>query len=382
MNAYMYASQTGNSGVFPNYVDANYDSSADYWKLLDDGSIAYDGKANLYDENGNLIYKTESKGLEGSLVEILYGKNATEKQVDNVRNLMDKNLSHYTIGNDENNKDNWYWNGSVINENMDKQISGKTVWRKYGNTIVPQAFANHYDSTADGLYAFSNGIDIGSVDMKGVSLSSVGRFIDLYNAKSDFYNSAGALFESKGTKISGVYGDYMRDNDGNLLKNFKLSDGTIEDYTYFYKNYNNLHYGIDIVKDSGSDNLLLGLSGKIWNNGWNAAEGWTLQMNYGYNFEDEFISTGIFGEYGHLSEQSNLINDKFYNSKDIVGLYGNTGEKSTGAHLHYSVYTQDNIFYSDSAMKILFGTNYKLESMYNKSWRTVYNPTSFFERYK
>ena len=53
------------------YVDANYDSSADYWKLLDDGSIAYDGKANLYDENGNLIYKTESKGLEESLVEIL-----------------------------------------------------------------------------------------------------------------------------------------------------------------------------------------------------------------------------------------------------------------------------------------------------------------------
>ena len=33
--------------------------------MLGDGSIAYDGKANLYDENGNLIYKTESKGLEG-----------------------------------------------------------------------------------------------------------------------------------------------------------------------------------------------------------------------------------------------------------------------------------------------------------------------------
>ena len=78
MNAYLYAAQTGNSGVFANYVDANYDSSADFWKLLDDGSIAYDGKANLYDENGNLIYKTDNQGIQGSLTEILGLENQTE----------------------------------------------------------------------------------------------------------------------------------------------------------------------------------------------------------------------------------------------------------------------------------------------------------------
>ena len=37
------------------YVDGAYDSSADYWKLMDDGSIVFDGKKDLYDEEGNRI---------------------------------------------------------------------------------------------------------------------------------------------------------------------------------------------------------------------------------------------------------------------------------------------------------------------------------------
>ena len=382
INAYMYAAYTGNTGLFADYVNAAYDSSADYWKLMDDGSLAYDGKANLYDENGNLIYKTEKTGLEGSLVEILYGKNATAEQIDEVRNLMDKNFSHYTVGDDANNKDNWYWNGKVIEDNMGKQISGLTVFGKYGDSIVSQAYAHHFDSTVDGLYAFMNGIDIGTTDMKATAFFSMDRFRELYNAKSLFYESAGALFESEDTKISGVYGDYIRDDDGNLLKNYKLSDGSVVDYTYFYKSYKNLHYGIDLVKKSGSDNILLGLSGIVDVNKEDEAEGFTLQMNYGYLFEDTYISTGIFGEYGHLKDQSTLQNNVFYSSTQTAGLFGNTGNKTTDAHLHYSVYTKDNIAYSDTSMKILFGKNYQTGSMHNGSWRTVYNPTSFWERYK
>lgn len=292
----------------------------------------------------------------------------TAEQIDEVRNLMDKNFSHYTVGYDANNKDNWYWNGKVTEDNMGKQISGLTVFGKYGNSIVSQAYTHHFDSTVDGLYAFMNGIDIGTVDMNVTSLFSLGRFKDLYNAKSDFYNIAGALFESEDTEISGEYGKEIQDPTKNP-----------KDY---YKTYNNLHYGIDIKKYFGSDNLLLGLSGMVDTNGWNDAEGWTLQMNYGYLFEDTYISTGIFGEYGHLKNQSTLQNNVFYSSTQNAGLFGNTGNKTTGAHLHYSVYTKDNIAYSDTSMKILFGKNYQTGSMYNGSWRTVYNPTSFYERYR
>lgn len=75
------------------------------------------------------MINSQQNGLEGSLVEILYGKNATEEQIDEVRNLMDENFSHYTVGDDASNKDNWYWNGEVTEENMGKQISGL-----FGNT--------------------------------------------------------------------------------------------------------------------------------------------------------------------------------------------------------------------------------------------------------
>ena len=54
----------------------------------------------------------------------------------------------------------------------------------------------------------------------------------------------------------------------------------------------------------------------------------------------------------------------------------------TGAHLHYSIYTQDNVSFSDTTMKLLLGLDYSKDSMYNGSWRTVYNPSKLFEIYK
>lgn len=108
------------------------------------------------------------------------------EQIDEVRNLMDKNFSHYTVGDDANNKDNWYWNGEVTEENMGKQISGLTVFGKYGNSIVSQAYAHNFDSTVDAMYAYKNGIDIGAVDINVTALFSMDRFRELYKEKSLF----------------------------------------------------------------------------------------------------------------------------------------------------------------------------------------------------
>jgi len=52
---------------FNAYVDSNYDSSADYWKLTKDGRLLYDGNADLYDEDGNLLRRAESQSLSISL---------------------------------------------------------------------------------------------------------------------------------------------------------------------------------------------------------------------------------------------------------------------------------------------------------------------------
>ncbi|WP_210121470.1 hypothetical protein [Treponema parvum] len=98
IGAYYSAMINKDASLFDNYVNDNYDSSGDYWKLMDNGSIAYDGLANLYDERGRLIYETSSKGIEGSLVEILYGKNANSKQIEIVRDMLEAKLAHTAKG--------------------------------------------------------------------------------------------------------------------------------------------------------------------------------------------------------------------------------------------------------------------------------------------
>ena len=240
-----------------------------------------------------------------------------------------------------------------------------------GNTIVTQVFTRYYDSTVDSIIAGSKGMYLG-VGVNDVPASAQDRFNNLYQAKSSFYESEGSFFVSDDVRVSGEYGVYITDNDGNILP----------DYREYYKTYNNLHYGIDLVIDSGKDDILLGFSGKVYSNEYNEAEGYTVQMKYGYNFEDSFIDLGIYGEYGHLKEKSHLINNQFYSGKEKVGLFGNTGTKTTGAHLHYSVYTQDNVSFSDTTMKLLLGLDYSKDSMYNGSWRTVYNPSKLFETYR
>ena len=102
---------------------------------------------------------------------------------------------------------------------MGKQISGLTVFGKYGNSIVSQAYAHHFDSTVDAIYAAANGIDIGTVDMKATAFFSMDRFRELYKEKSLFYESAGALFESEDTEISGVYAyDVVANKTANQIK--------------------------------------------------------------------------------------------------------------------------------------------------------------------
>ena len=62
INAYLYAAYTGNTGLFAGYVGASYDTSADYWKFTKEGNIYWDGSDNLYDENGKLLHEYSGTG--------------------------------------------------------------------------------------------------------------------------------------------------------------------------------------------------------------------------------------------------------------------------------------------------------------------------------
>jgi hypothetical protein len=52
---YAYFEAGGDAGKFNAFVDSNYDSTGDFWKLTKDGNILFDGRKSLYDEDGNLL---------------------------------------------------------------------------------------------------------------------------------------------------------------------------------------------------------------------------------------------------------------------------------------------------------------------------------------
>lgn len=369
-----YALRTNDWDGYASYVEGTYDSSADYWKLMDDGTIKYNGNYLLRDEKGNIIYIPKSKGKEGSLVEILYGKNASKEDIDDVRKIMSENFDHYVEnGKDENNMDNWYWN---MDSNLNKPgIDGSTVFERFGGSIVTQAFISHYDSTVDALIADFTGKDIGDITLQGVTDSASERFGDLLQAKFDFYNSIQPLVNNDSTKITGDYKDSIYNKDGTVN-------------TEYYINYGNKHYGIDIGKESsnvditGSD-IFMAISGKVTDNYWDSRAGWSVHTNYGYYFEKTFISTGLHGEYDHMQNPSPLMKNQYYSSNTVVGQVGNTGAASQGAHLHYTIYSIPNSYYSDSTARYLLGKDYLSTAMTNTpNTKTVYDPTNFYNTYK
>ena len=74
LGKYMTAKAKGDDGIFADYVDETYDSSADYWRLVKTKSGEYDfqwdGNLNIYDENGKKLmdyWDLATKGIREGL---------------------------------------------------------------------------------------------------------------------------------------------------------------------------------------------------------------------------------------------------------------------------------------------------------------------------
>ena len=162
----------------------DYDSSADYWKLTKEGNLAYDGKADLYDENDYLIKKVKAKGIESGLVEILYGTNATEEQKLAVRMMMkDSGLTHSVDKNNPLDSEQWFWTGL-----------GSTVAYIYDLNDYTGFTDETNEYYANGEWVFDDNVNIAQVNMgKDISLNSIN---ELYSSTKTKYSQYKSFIES------------------------------------------------------------------------------------------------------------------------------------------------------------------------------------------
>jgi hypothetical protein len=183
------AQRTGGLSIV-NAVAGSYDSSADYWLLQDNGSLAYDGKASLRDTNGNIIRTAESMGLketqiEGALIRILGLNPSDSNAVALVRNMMVAAGVKHSYSDDP---EQWYWVGErtveVFNmdgsselltmdlsvQNLDQTISLNAIAELYASigadkTIINNFMTKNYGSPVD----FLNHVFYGGGDNTGAA---------------------------------------------------------------------------------------------------------------------------------------------------------------------------------------------------------------------
>ena len=260
---YMYAAMmTGDMGLMQSVINM-YDSSGEYWKLLSNGNIAYDGKASLVDEDGNVIrsaasMKLSENAVESALIKIL-GFDPNDKNAASlVRSMME---SSGLVHSNEADPNQWYWKGThdaYIGEpgtfpvsrnvdltgiNMDRTITLSAIvsmYSMYGdlygnNSSAVKSFINNTYGSPVGLLSYSDTFTARWL------LSSVysGEQIKKINENSallDFY-------AKNGVNIAGMINGNVKRTQGfgDILKIVELITSKVPEAKYF----DEVHTGID-----------------------------------------------------------------------------------------------------------------------------------------
>jgi murein DD-endopeptidase MepM/ murein hydrolase activator NlpD len=306
--------------------------NTDYWILKRDGSLQNDNQGYLKDENGFYVNRDGSRsaviipgqtigaaGIETGLLNILYGgtSNAAYKDFQDTQVAKAQELlrSSGFIHNGAESMRDRFWNKG----NDNKTISFANISKTFGNTVAAQVFMNGVDIDSDRVI-FGGVIEriIARVSIPGYMKSRFDQFVD---EKKNFYSGSGALFQ---------------DTDGlSVSQYFKPDD--------FYDGHQ--HRGVDVRGASGTP-VQSGYSGMVVRNYNSQTAGNSVVVEYGFNFEDSFYTTGIQAQFMHLKYPSGLSVNTLVDVTTTVGFMGNTGlvqpepteeHPDWGTHLHYQL---------------------------------------------
>jgi len=96
VNTYVAAIKSGQYGELAKILNS-YESSADYWRVLKDGNIVFDGKKDLYDENGRLLRKYEGSGDGGWTASLAEHLGLSDGKIANAL-MVNAGFDHLTNG--------------------------------------------------------------------------------------------------------------------------------------------------------------------------------------------------------------------------------------------------------------------------------------------
>lgn len=306
----------------------------DWWRLMKNGDLVASDDGWLKDENGNFILdndgnKIGDSGKETGLLNILFGKvnedgtlsysgreydSFSDEEIKVAQALM---LSAGMKNDGAANFKDVRW---ISEENENHVISAKEILSEAGNSVATPVFMNALDKASDTV-VFEPYLSTNVISSMDYSYRT--RFLDYVQAKEDFYFENRLLLDNdpKFVWTQDFAKSDVRDNDGNII----YKDG--------------YHKGIDIAGKMNSP-IYAYYSGKVVDEKFNTtSSGYSVVINYGFQFENSFYSTGVSAQFMHFSEESSLNVGDYVSSTTLVGRMGNTGATSgaTGVHLHYQL---------------------------------------------
>ena len=359
INAYMYAAYTGNTSLFAGYVGANYDTSADYWKLeqREDGSFgwAWDGdfdfningigkisaeKMKAYSNTYEAILDGETVITDGSItsekmalntIAVLFneaGNNSFMQFISETEGFADASIAAKQL------KD-------AINAGNPREI----------NQYITQMNTALYAAQNSGLLVKNDPLTIETTNLIGTGTTS-----------SPYFPLAGYGTENPYVKITSYQGWRLVDSE---MAAIPSGNYVLNEFSPYY------HQGWDGV---GSGNIVASLNGGLYLDYLNA-EGFQVNNTTELGtFNTSHASANTIDQYFSLLGQSG-INMNYNNGTylltglqagTVIGYMGNTGANTTGAHAHMSLNASGVQFAS------VFNQDYSFSLGYNSFFPDSY----------
>jgi hypothetical protein len=327
-------------------IQERYDSSADYWKLMEDGSLKYDGDGWLKDSMGNYILDENKK---------MIGADAVEGGLINIFKLNDNPENRAIVQ-------------KMMKDAGMTELEPKIWWKHDGNmgkaiTLDDAAYASIYDK----VLFDHNPLNIYS------KLVKAGEMIQTpeYQAFTETFRYKAANIIGLGDKVAKLFGvekyiSYDEYKANNFMSGTPVyqTRNTFSDYevnTLLGATGNlspNPHRGTDGLVGSGVNSLLLffnDTSKVVYppkdnpSDDKKNAQGLytTIATDITYTFKGKEIKDTVYFRTMHLSEVKVTAGDAL-TWDTVLGKTGNTGQltnqqtgKSSGYgnHAHEDIYT-------------------------------------------